>query len=95
MTEYLTTKELKTRIVQDTTEIVSRDILLGGDSRLLLAELFGMTMTAVLAMAQKAPQEFRIRMLCEGVPSAFKSALSANLQNLLEGHYEEGSPSDA
>lgn len=94
MTE-LTSEALKDRICQDTADLLSRDIALQGASRMILAELFGMTMSAALAVTMNAPLGLRINLLMNGVPDAFKAALSASYQNLLEGRYETEEPSDA
>lgn len=96
MTEpELTSEALKDRICRDTAEILYRDIALEGDPRDILAELFGMTMTAALSATRGAPLGLRITMLMNGVPDAFKAALSASVDNLLSGRYETEEPSDA
>lgn len=93
MTE--TKETLIQRISDATSDLILQDILLENDPHGILSELMGLTMVCVLKAVEGTPKGLRLNILYQGFPKAFKTALAANVENLLDGHYEPKEPTDA
>lgn len=95
MTECLTTQELYDRVADDVLEILTRDIVLGGQPQETVCKIFGTNLAMILKATQSAPFPIRVVLMQGPIKRMFEIAWQANFENLLDGAYEEGNPSDA